>query len=514
VDQRRCPDVLDVPSTYESPGHSDVWQRCGLGLRIGYHVHMDQLKVEKLRSQGFSRLEARQIIRYREEQEEEEEERPVSPFRPTGQPSPPKRESSPQQRRAGDSDPPAQWNGSIDRLVRETCLQRGDWVVGLGSDEPDLHCIEQVERRALAGTGAPGSCNTGAKTSTQGALRRAGTRVGGHERGEYFDSLRVDTVKLSADVSTDSVRQLGFDLVQLKGAAGPDMTPTVGVHDGTELEVKPHAPNDNRAVLMVGEGVEVTAVKTCDVPFLSVEFGASWCWNHEPEKLADWVRDLAAFWGIDIEGTLVSRLDLCVDVDERFFRSDIDRFEGQHRGNLEGSVSFSDGSHGFTGLRYQRTADRDLTFRVYDKRAEVDTRDGHTFWDEVWDAHSVGDDSPVWRIEYEAQRGRLRERGIDTWDDLDADSLESFWSYCTSQFARMGRQVWSRTQDASSQDAADRAAVEPQFDPQGLHRQADGCLDSAADGCNTDKVDELERLIEAQEEDVQEELRERLSGET
>lgn len=461
------------------------------GPGIDYHVHMGQLELQQLRSAGLSELNARQIA-----SSESEDER-----------------DSPQQRCLADGDPPSQWSGSIDRLVREMCFQGGDWVVGLGSDNLDLYRIEGVERRAPAGTRAPGPCNTGAKTSTHRALRRTGTRVGRHERGKYFDSLRVDTLKLSADVATDSVRQLGFDLIELKDAAGSDPSPTVTVHDGTELEVKPHAPNDNRAVLMVGDGVEVTAVRTCDVPFLSVEFGAAWCWNYAPEELADWVRDLAAFWGIEIERTLVSRLDLCVDVDERFFRSDIDRFEGQHRGNLEGSVSFSDGAHGFTGLRYQRTSDRDLTFRVYDKRAEVDTRDGHTFWNEVWDAHDVGD-GMIWRIEYEAQRGRLRERGIDTWDDLDGDSLESFWSYCTQSFSRMDRQIWSRAQDASTQDVADRAAVEPQFDPQGLHRQADGCLDAAADGCDSDKAAELERLIEAQEEDVQEELRERLSGET
>jgi hypothetical protein len=292
-------------------------------------------------------------------------------------------------------------------------------------------------------------------------------------------------------VDRQTVDRLGSRWIEKKRKAS-DSTQTVTAHDGTAFEVQPHDPNDNRTVCMVAPGIEMTAVPAgrTPVPWVSVEFGAVWCWNHSLDELASWARNACQSFGMRFSRTLVTRMDACVDVDERFTRSDVRRFEGQHRGNLTGTVAFSDGTNGFTGLRYQRTKDRDLTFRVYDKCAEVDTRDGHTFWNEVWDAHDVDEDSPVWRVEFEARRGRLRERGIDSWKSLTSNTLEQFWSYCTEDFARMDRQLWDRIQDASTQDASEREEVDPVFDPEQLTKQAAGSMERIKEelGVDTDAV--------------------------
>ena len=369
--------------------------------------------------------------------------------------------------------------------------------------------------RAPTHAPAPGSCNTGVITSDQGALRCAPVRKGAHAPGSsspeaYFDSLRIDTLKLSAEVNTDSVRSLGADLIQKKRSSD---TETITAHDGTSLEVQSHDPNDNRSVLLLGEGIEITAVPIGDtpVPFLAVEFGASWCWNHTAPEIIQWARDFCTSFGIETTRTLVSRMDVCTDVDERFFRSDVGRFEGKHRGALTGTVAFTEADDTFTGLRYQRSEGRPLTFRVYDKRKEVETRDGHTFWNEVWESYDVDENTPVWRVEFEAQRPRLKERGIDTWEDLTQSKIERFWTYCTEDFARMDRMVWERVQSVSTERSADRVEVDPQFDPESLQRQADGCIESAAKGNQTSKADELERLMQRQDEETTRELARRLN---
>jgi hypothetical protein len=390
-------------------------------------------------------------------------------------------------------------------------------------EKPDLVPIVAVESdpdcRAPASRRAPGSRNTGAKIPSQCAQRGAHTRKRTHAPGtepdlqadDYFGELRIDTVKLSARVETDSVDRLGFRWVEKKqAAADAGKPPVIKAHDGTELKVKPHTPDDNRAVIAEADGIVLTAVPKCDVPFLSIKFRADRCWASDPAELAEWAAKFAAHHGIRITDTLVSRLDLCTDIDSRFRRNDVDRFEGQHRGNLTGTMSFSDGRKGFTGLRYDRTASRDLTFRVYDKRAEADARDG-SFWPEVWDQYGINADTPIWRVEYEAQRGRLKERGIDSWKSLNSKDLERFWSYCTEDFARMDKRQWSDVQEASTEAAAERAEVESIFDPDGLHAQADGCIGSAAEGTGNSKAEELARLIQDQDEDTQREVRQILS---
>lgn len=377
------------------------------------------------------------------------------------------------------------------------------WLQSAG-EVLSIDAIEQADCRALQRAPTPGLCNTGVKIDGQRALQPAGTPGRTRERGnptpdQYFDALRVDTLKLSAKVDMDTADPVGEHWIEKKRvAAHAEDLPTIQAHDGTELKVHPHGPNDNRAVLMTGEGIEVTAVPKSPVPFIAFEFGAEQCWNRSPAELVQWARDFAALWGIEITSTLVSRLDACVDVDERFYRSDVDRFEGRHRGNLTGTVAFSDGRKGFTGFRYDRSKDRDLTFRVYDKRAEADSGDGRSLWPEVWDAHQVDEDTPVWRVEFEARRGRLEARGIDSWDDLTRSKLEQFWTYCTEQFARMDRQVWDRIQNASTQDAAERAEVDPNYDPERLTKQAAGCVRRIADELDAD----VDAVMEAVRDEV------------
>jgi len=386
----------------------------------------------------------------------------------------------------------------VSASVRQIALDSSHLLLDYPTSGPDDFVrIASVEAGPAAR--APVRCNTGSRISDQGALRREGASArGGMGSRSYFDSVRPDTLKLAAKVNRESVELLGSEWIDKKDAASieDEEPPSVVGPEGVELEVRAHGPNDNRRVLLEGDGIEVTAVPrgSIPVPWLSIEFGASWCWNKGIEGMVDWARNLCTLYGVEVTGTLVSRLDLCADVDERFYRSDIERFGGYFGGDVTGTVHFSDGATGFTGFRYERSKSRPLTFRIYDKRKEAESGDGGSFWPEVWDAHGVEEDSPVWRVEYEARRDRLKERGIDSWKSLTGNNLEKFWSYCTNDFARMDRQVWNRVQDASTQDAADREDVEPTYDPERAELQAMGFITKIADKGDRDPADVLNDL--------------------
>jgi hypothetical protein len=378
---------------------------------------------------------------------------------------------------------------------RQMIFEHGDLVLDYPTSGPDgFACIVSVEADPAAR--APVRCNTGSRISDQGALQREGASArGGTGSGSYFDSVRPDTLKLAAKVDRESVELLGSEWIDKKDAASieGEESPSVVGPKGVKLEVRAHGPNDNRSVLLEGEGIEVTAVPrgSTPVPWLSVSFGASWCWNEGIEGMTEWARDFCDLCGIEVTDTLVSRLDLCVDVDERFYRSDVGRFGGYFGGDVTGTVHFSDGAGGFTGFRYERSKSRPLTFRIYDKRKEAESGDGESFWPEVWDAHGVEEDVPKWRIEYEARRDRLKERGIDSWNSLTDSNLHRLWSYCTQQFSHMDREVWDRVQGASTQDAADREDVEPTYDPERAELQAMGCVRKIANKDGRDLADVL-----------------------
>mgnify|MGYP006288976589 CR=1 FL=1 len=327
-------------------------------------------------------------------------------------------------------------------------------------------------------TRTPASGVTGVTNRSQGAPRRAGdTRAPGStddftpDESGYFDSLRVDTLKLSARVDRDSVDELQDVLSRRKERARQeDECTTLDAHDGTELHVRGSTPDDNRKVLLDGGPIVVTAMAQENIPWLSFTFRAAACWQNDVDELVQWARDFAAFYGIEIMDTLVSRLDLCTDVDERFYGTDTRKLSG--RFSNQTAVYRDRGKvHAIT---YERTSDRPVCWRIYDKRHEVDDRDGRSFWPEVWDAHDVDEDAPIWRVEFEAKRARLRERGIDSWEDLTAENVNAFWTYCTEEFTHMDRQVWDRVQDVTVEEAAERADVDSIYDPERMELQIMG----------------------------------------
>jgi len=282
----------------------------------------------------------------------------------------------------------------------------------------------------------------------------------------------------------------------LKKRANQGEEPEVEGPNGSTFTVEPHSPSDNRSILLTSNdlhGFRITAGGYGDTPFIAFYFGAEACWNAEVEELVNWCRAFLNKWALEPSETLVSRLDLHTDVDEGFWRSDADRFGGRFGGGL--SLNLSAHSKLQT-LAYRRTAERDLIFRVYDKRAEQ-SGNGRSFWPEVWKAYGVQQDTPIWRVEYEAKRGRLKERGIRTWSDLTPERMGAFWTYCTSEFAHMDRQVWDRVQSASNDPATDRQPVQSVYEPDHIQSQIKGLVNRLVEegDMSPEAADQLFRIL-------------------
>jgi hypothetical protein len=323
----------------------------------------------------------------------------------------------------------------------------------------------------------------------------------GDSPSDYFGELRVDTLKLSAYIpSTAKVERCWTDR---KRKVCQDEGQTVEAHDGTELDIQQHAPNDNRGFLATGRGIELTAFAKGNTPELAIEFSAERCWNNSLAELTEWAENFLAFWGLSPSGTLVSRVDLACDVPERFTASDVQRFAGRFGSGL--SVEYDSTNSVAETIHYARNGSRPLCFRVYNKRAEQQ-QGGRQWWPEVWDAYGIDDDTPVWRVEFEFRRKRLKERGVDTWQDLTAQKLNSLWTYATTEFARLDRGVWSDVQDASTEPAAERIEAESMYDPELIHSQITGLVKKLRDegDMSPEDAERIGRILDGTDDEEQE----------
>lgn len=342
-------------------------------------------------------------------------------------------------------------------------------------------------------------------SNTQRAsVKKSSASSGRYSPEDYFGKLRVDRLKLAARLPKELISPVGKEWLQRKRRARSGEEVYVETHDDTGLLVHPGSPGaEMKKLLARGDGVTLAALKNAPkVTDLSIAFGAARCWHNGLDDLVQWARDFLSLYSLEPDETLVTRLDLAVDVGTAFCRADEASVEGRCAKDFASYTR--DGK--YTGFHIRRSGKRPLTLRVYDKRERADENDARSHWEAVWEEYSVPDDSPVWRVEYEAQRDRLRQRGIGSWDDLGDEAVEAFWTYCTDEYARLEDvegetlEVWERVQSASTEASVDRAEVEEVFDPDSLRAQALGCLRASADGQGISLEEELLSALDGAEE--------------
>lgn len=390
------------------------------------------------------------------------------------------------------------------RAAREIGVNHaGVWKQNDGSFAP-IVAVDAPDN----GKGGPRKSNTGSTivrseyasrpypVGVHGLTRTSGTQRASvkNSGSNYYSTLRVDTLKLAARVPSDSMERVGRDWHALKEEADRDEAPVLDTHDGTELEVQlGNAHSERRQLKATGDSITLTALamapNVCDLAFT---FHAEACWNGGPRQLVQWARDFCTYYALPLEETLISRLDLCVDLDMPFVEGDRDGVRG-HCPNDWASYQ-RDGR--FTGFHSRRSPSRPVCLRVYDKRVQAEESGAGGFWQAVWEDADVGEERPVWRVEYESRRDRLRERGLATWQDLTRDRIERYWSYLTEEYARMENDIWDEVQGASTEDAADREEAESVFDPDMMEKQILGLARRISEETGEPVPNILDRLKE------------------
>ncbi|MGH7918393.1 MAG: hypothetical protein ACREQM_00440, partial [Candidatus Dormibacteraceae bacterium] len=133
----------------------------------------------------------------------------------------------------------------------------------------------------------------------------------------------------------------------------------------------------------------------------------------------------------------VSRIDLYADVEGWPLQvDDLRRFVSRGRGRgchpvaeEEDSDRFWQLGRNLSGIEFGRRGGG-VYVRIFDKTAEIKRR-GNSWLPALWGERKS--DGPVWRIEFEVRRKKLRERGLCIVEEV-LEGQQDLWRYVTHQW--------------------------------------------------------------------------------
>jgi hypothetical protein len=145
------------------------------------------------------------------------------------------------------------------------------------------------------------------------------------------------------------------------------------------------------------------------------------------------VRKLEAIISLlgEIEEQKISRIDVCADFYTKFNLELIPRKAWVMQAQDYGSRYVGDR---FSGFLFG--AGGDVLGRLYDKALEIEKKSKKTFFYPLWEKGGWMGELPVWRMEFQLRRERLKDMGINSTLDLD-DKLNGLWQYCCQKWLRL-----------------------------------------------------------------------------
>ncbi|QDT39374.1 replication initiation factor domain-containing protein [Stratiformator vulcanicus] len=161
-------------------------------------------------------------------------------------------------------------------------------------------------------------------------------------------------------------------------------------------------------------------------PNVFVSINARALWQFGMDSMVDTIATVIRELGGKVLLVKPSRVDLAADfrisagLSEAFLQAS----RVPQRGKNE---SYRDGNTLETFYLGQRGAPKML--RIYDKALEV-AKSEKTWMSDIWDLEECRD---VWRVEFQVRRPFLKERGINSIDDL-RENLGGMWQYLTTDF--------------------------------------------------------------------------------
>lgn len=139
-----------------------------------------------------------------------------------------------------------------------------------------------------------------------------------------------------------------------------------------------------------------------------------------------------------IIGNRVSRLDICLDIDEiEFVPNDVNNFFSKARkrevcypkiNECIDSINFN--GRNFTGFVIGKGSP--LLCRIYDKTLEI-INSSKEWFKEIWIENNWNQNNTIWRIEFQIRRKILKELKISNVYDIE-DNVEGIWAYLTQKW--------------------------------------------------------------------------------
>ncbi|HBQ26875.1 MAG TPA: replication initiation factor [Syntrophomonas sp.] len=180
-----------------------------------------------------------------------------------------------------------------------------------------------------------------------------------------------------------------------------------------------------------------------DNPPVQVLFSSNYLWSYGYQeaynRFVEWFQ--AAFL-LKIDGTRISRLDVCVDTDEAEFKAkDISgvvtysKSKTLHYDSPVDDVNYT--GRQFTGMTIGRG--KSILCRIYNKTVEI-TKSGKEWFKEIWEKNKWDDTKPVWRVEFQLRRKVLKEFGINSVDE-SFEKIEGLWKYLTNLWLEIRKPV-------------------------------------------------------------------------
>ncbi len=248
----------------------------------------------------------------------------------------------------------------------------------------------------------------------------------------------IDTLELAIDLEWGDAKTFG-KLTELKAAAKALSKDASGMvtftPEGTPFifTVKPNGSEGYEWILVsrdfylrIGNWLSPKSR-----PSVMARFSSEALWLHGPDAMLQRLVELFATLGAAVNGIKVSRVDLCADVliDESIWvRELLDQLVTRARKKSP----YFDGD-AMEGIKVGRG---DVVCRMYDKPREIRTQSHKDWMYDIWKVERVPAGGVVVRVEYQLRREALKERGIDSFEDLKAN-LPEVWAYCTQSWLKV-----------------------------------------------------------------------------
>jgi len=245
----------------------------------------------------------------------------------------------------------------------------------------------------------------------------------------------IDTLCVSIDIENYEI-ELKELLIQLENkkneaklAATNNASSKVTISIGNyTFEVLPNGAKGHSYILHNNEyEIKISAFRSTKKEFfpIIVRFKSEYLWAVGYENA--WI-NLKTFIEKYIGNILeqqVSRVDLCCHTDNFVLTHNDDTyFKGKHFSHDEKTFRRK-----VCGMNFGSRKTKKVYCRIYNKTLEVTQKRQKLWFYTIWAENGLKIDN-VWNIEFEIKRDFLRNKGINTVEELYS-SLKTIWEYCT-----------------------------------------------------------------------------------